>query len=417
MAASVGAALNALSQPQVRNKLVGLAKGGMKALGRSRRRRANRGRYYVGKRLGIPPNRSNGNGGNGVPTFSLGVNGRFPRRGGANLMQTTTTTRAPNLGQSIRNQQTGVARRERGVECNGNLYYDPLLAAANPSGFHICFNTTINPAEPSLFPALSAISNQYQRFRTGGLGFQFTPSSSTTVSGQVYMAFVPDVDTPEPTDVSSMISLFGCVQGPIYGSATRLMVNPQTLQQAYNVQQIHKNQVVGADDTTLNASGRLFVAVSGCDLDETTVIGTLSTIYNYELTTRTLRQGSNEVTGYYRYSGLLADFLFASEYNTGHHIMMWDAGKTWYRIRSAPGSYILLAYFMSAASGDSPSFALTVSNDGTNWTAPDAYATTDDTLKTTSGYLIIPPTRFVRVDWGTQTTVSDSRFALTSLAQ
>lgn len=320
----------------------------MHAWGRNRAARRARGKWYFGKRVGIPARR----------TARI-----VPARTISQLATTTTTTRAANIGQTMSRMQANASRVERGSESMGEI---KAQTGWINDGFGTVYNYPINPAEPSCFPCLSAIANQYQRFNTRALAFTFTPSTSTAVNGQVYMAFVPRADAPEPASIEDYEGLLGTEKGGIYGAATRLIVDAQQLQQAYRVQTVEKVTDIDNDSSPLNSSGRFFMSVAGIDssLDNKT-IGTLTVSYCYEFTTRQLTQGSNALHGTYAYVGDGDDLTLTSDLLVrGHHIMRWDEALNCYRIRS-PRSRLFYAFQVKDATDTAP--VLEWSLDATNW--------------------------------------------------
>lgn len=348
---------------------------GVQALGRSRVRRAKKGRYYIGKNVGIPPQRRQP-----LP--------KMPK----SLMTTTTTTRAPNIGQSISNLQQSSSRRETGTESLGSVQYDPANASANQADFNMIFSGTVNPADPGTFPALSAISNQYQRFKTGVLEFVFTPTSPSTTNGSIYMAFTPNPEASDPTTIMDMQAILGCQVGPIYGAQTRMRVPLQSLQQAYNVQTVLKPDV-GSEEDAIHLSGKLFVATSGFTANAITVVGTLTCGYVYDFSTRQLTQGSNSVAGVYSYDDTVDNFRLDDALYSGYPLLRKYRGSGIYEVRMPPTR--MLCAFRTTGDAEDVTVTLQTSNDATNWTA----VTLNQSIQAFSGvaFGIAPPAKFYEI--------------------
>lgn len=80
----------------------------------------------------------------------------------------------------------------------GTGYSLSTLSASNP-GYDI------NPASSILFPWLSGIATNYERFRFNGLSIRLIPSQSATTAGRAYAAVDYDFDDPVPTTKAELM--------------------------------------------------------------------------------------------------------------------------------------------------------------------------------------------------------------------
>jgi hypothetical protein len=65
-------------------------------------------------------------------------------------------------------------------------------------------NLVCNPLGGIVFPRLSQVASQYQKFEVLSLAYRYIPSCPTSTQGMVYMAFVPDALGELPTTVTEM---------------------------------------------------------------------------------------------------------------------------------------------------------------------------------------------------------------------
>lgn len=361
---------------QERKALLGIARkvGGatVKAIGKGRARRAKAGKWYFGRKVGIPPNSQ----------------GRVAARI-SGLATTKTNTRAPNLGQQLTNLQSPASRGEQGTESFGTVV---AVAADMKQGFYLSSSTIVNPAEPLIFPALSAIANQYQRFTINRLIFTFTPTASTATNGTVYMAFVPNPDQTDPEDVVTMQNLLGCTTQAVYGTQAKLIVTAQTLQQAYRVQQIYKPETPGEIETSLNAAGKFYFGVSGMDtFTGVRTLGTVSCTYSFTFSTRQMTLGSNEISGTASFNGASEDLVLERE--TGQTFFLADRfSDLRYGMRMATPATALLTVHQAG----SDLFDLETSPDDVTWTAVTPVSSTTVVGSAISATYLLKWERFIR---------------------
>lgn len=195
-ASAAAIARSLVNNPQFKGMVMNVARGGVKAVGRSRARRARRGRYYVGKRMGIPPNRG----------YSAQVT---TRRLPASIDQTTANKSTQNV---VRKSEALNVDIDCEVGDNGALY-----------------NWAITPTNTVLFPILSGIAKNYTRYQFKTLVFRYVSSSSTANDGNICLAFdfqahSNDGDFPNTGVIQSLPS---STTGPIRQPLT--LVIPKTL--------------------------------------------------------------------------------------------------------------------------------------------------------------------------------------------
>lgn len=74
----------------------------------------------------------------------------------------------------------------------------------------------INPANGLVFPWLSGIAVNYERFRFHSLRFRFIPSQPTTTAGRIYAAFDYDYDDAVPTSKTQLMSNLTKAECPVW---------------------------------------------------------------------------------------------------------------------------------------------------------------------------------------------------------
>jgi hypothetical protein len=82
------------------------------------------------------------------------------------------------------------------------------ITVANQPAFNMAFNQSVNPANPVLFPWLSKIAINYDKYRFRKLQFhykkQVSEYATAGTKGLVYMTFDYDATDPTPTTVKGM---------------------------------------------------------------------------------------------------------------------------------------------------------------------------------------------------------------------
>jgi len=87
----------------------------------------------------------------------------------------------------------------------------------------ICLNTPgldFNPALSSMFPWLSTIATNFERYRFHSLKCTLIPSVSTATPGRVYMAADYDYDDNPNVNKQQLMSYANAVEGPVYQKLT-----------------------------------------------------------------------------------------------------------------------------------------------------------------------------------------------------
>ncbi len=372
-----------LSQKQ-RTLLRQLGMKTVKVIGNSRAKRNARGQWYLGEKLGMPPKR-------GVQSRNRNS---APAKKVQKLAKVVTKTVIPNAAQVVTNMQDPRTVRKIKTETIMNpvtIQTTDLIT----TDFGICYSNSANPADPGFTPSLSADATQYQQFRCRALKFTFKPSASATQNGQIYLAFLPNVTTAEPTSADAMQAILGCRQGPMFGEATVLTVESQCLQQAYNVQTVDKSKTT--QDTPQVSPGRLVMGFSGVGQTFNTFpVGSLTVSYAYDFWTSTVTQGSNQIAGSYECPHGPTTTLrpSISTLTSGYHSLIATnvAGVFRPRVRGAK-HFVVYRGTTSGAAHSTP--AVASSQDGTTWTASTAVASVTNGANHVSAY-ILPVAAFYR---------------------
>lgn len=147
--------------------MLGVARGGVRAIRSSRARRQKAGRWYAGKRLQRPR----------------------PRAGPSNRLVSTTPA-AYNVGVSRSPSNDVFSKVER-------VAWD--LTSNHSKDFA---NYKISPLNVSLFPGLSTLACSYSQYQFVSLSFKWVPRVSTNVGSTVAIGWMPQV-TNEPNDYQS----------------------------------------------------------------------------------------------------------------------------------------------------------------------------------------------------------------------
>lgn len=86
----------------------------------------------------------------------------------------------------------------------------------------------INPSMPALFPWLSNIAVNYERYRFTSLKFSFIPSQSTTTAGRFYAAVDYDFDDDPATSKIQLMGNLTAVEVPLWQECS-LVCDPKSL--------------------------------------------------------------------------------------------------------------------------------------------------------------------------------------------
>lgn len=200
-AATFSLASQLARDPRVRQIAKNVGRKSVRAIGNSRNRRAKRGQWYAGKRVGIPP--------------SMNV-----QRGTIASVQTmpaaynpAITTNSSRPTRFVKREATGIGALKCEPGDNGELYF---------------YNVT--PMDSELFPILSKSAINYTQYRFSNLVIEYVPRAGTTAEGNVYMGWRPQ-STSHQADFPTVevISSLPCnVQSTIrQGCRLRIPTNPK----------------------------------------------------------------------------------------------------------------------------------------------------------------------------------------------
>lgn len=186
-------ATRVLSDPRFRQVVGNVARGAVRGLGRSRQRRANRKKWYFGRRVGIPPR----------------FNGRQRQRANRVLNKVVATSQ-PIAKSTLMQNIVGKPLPARGSEWLVDV------SAHEPQNGIAYDWFPINPAEPTTFPRLSVIASQYQRYMPVAVTLVYTSTCSTTQVGNIIMAPIRDPTQEIPNNPQDLAGLAGAVRGSVH---------------------------------------------------------------------------------------------------------------------------------------------------------------------------------------------------------
>lgn len=262
-----------LANPQVRRAAANAGLATVRFLGNSRQRRANRGGWYFGKKMGIPAKRRKPN---PSPLFAVAsTSAPVARSGTVTTNPTTQNYRA-----------TGA---------------DWLVDVAVPNDLAPYVDSySINPAESSTFARLSNIASQYQKYVLNSITLRYVPSCPTTQKGTLYLAPLRDPTSLPPQTVLAMRGLSGCKSCAVRDPMT-LTINKAYLSRALNGFYCEPPDGVTPDqDNALRTCGRLCLMLDGVVKNDG-IVGTLSMTYDFQLSDpKTVPEGS-ALGGYYKW--------------------------------------------------------------------------------------------------------------------
>lgn len=157
-----------------------VAKQGVKFVGRSRRRRANKGQWYFGRRVGIPPSRL------GSEQTAKGI-------------QVGPVSVGKVMSTNVAKSSLRVVGTEWLADVKPTHTIDGVWADVIP----------INPSEPGVFPRLCQIASQYQKYNPVSLRVNYVPTCATDHTGALYMAVLANPTTAPPETVQDIMGLQG----------------------------------------------------------------------------------------------------------------------------------------------------------------------------------------------------------------
>lgn len=160
---------------------------------------------------------------------------------------------------------------------------------------------TIQPGYSEMFPWMSGLAQQYEKYRIRSLRYEFVPRVPATFSGQVVMAIDQDPNDPFPSEDFSgrqvLMSHLGAVSGSVSQHLT--MNYPFSLgAERY----VRADTDTGTVEPRTADAGVLFVGVFGSA--GTVLVGDLIVSYEIEFTMPQLRRG-NPGTGANQFSTLV----------------------------------------------------------------------------------------------------------------
>lgn len=162
--------------PAVQGLALRGAKGAMKMMGRSRRRRGRRGQWYLGKRLGIPSD--------------FRISARTP--GDAPVNRANPSTVQPGRMQIVQKRE---------------LLLD-LTTSATANAYAGAY-FVINPAEAGTFPSLANIAEQFQKATFTSLKLEYVGECPTSTAGTIGMNVVADCQAVLPSTFEELASAAG----------------------------------------------------------------------------------------------------------------------------------------------------------------------------------------------------------------
>ncbi len=182
--AAAAKGIMALAQnPQVQQFARNAARGAIRQWGRSRQNRQRKGRWYAGKRIGIPP--------------------RF----------NTRPTAAPAaLGQQMRAMPSANIRLVTGMEWVTDV--SPMSGLTVNGVYTDSF--PVNPMEEYTFPRLSTEASLYQQYELKQLQFYYVPACSSATAGTLAIGLQADPTAAIPTTLNEMMSLHAAQSGNMW---------------------------------------------------------------------------------------------------------------------------------------------------------------------------------------------------------
>jgi hypothetical protein len=250
-----------LADPRVRGAARQAGLASIKFLGNARARRANQGRWYFGRRLGIPPQRRRQGGQN---------------RGGFQLVSTTQTSAPVARASRMSTNPASQTYNASGVDWLVDVANNLVGTAPYVESY------TINPAEPSSFTRLANIAAQYQKYTFVSLSLIYTNSCPTTQKGTLYVAPLRDPTQKLPLTVAEIRGLSGCKSCSVHDPMT-ITVNKAQLSAALNGFYCEApDGVAPSEDNALRSCGRICTLLDGVGKTDG-VVGTLTLRYNFLL--------------------------------------------------------------------------------------------------------------------------------------
>jgi len=172
---------------------------------------------------------------------------------------------------------TGVTTRTLPTQTVKQRAVEQFTTVAAPSNKFAAYFHTTEVLDELAFPRLSQISSQYQKFNPKALVYQYSPATSTSQPGTIYLGFDPDSTNPLPTNSEQMRGLIGAVSGPVW-QPLQMHVPPQLMSKI--AKQCYSRRSTSPTDN-LNNVGHFIYAVEG--VTTTTAVGFMQVGYDIDL--------------------------------------------------------------------------------------------------------------------------------------
>lgn len=255
-----------------------IGRQGIRQLGNSRRRRATRGQWYFGQKIGIPPNMQS------VASTS---------RAAAPLIRRRVTTQGVARSTRMRTDPAPQVFNATGLD-----WLTDVSCVTNPVGGVYVESYPINPAEPWTFPRLSNIASQYQKYTVNSVTLMYTPTCPTSQKGTIYIAPLRNPTDPIPQTPQTMRGLSGCFSGAVREVLTVTFGKAQ-LSSAFNGFYCGPPKGIDpASDDVTKTCGRFALMLDGVAQADG-VVGVLSLKYSFVLSDPKQSAEGSALTGSY----------------------------------------------------------------------------------------------------------------------
>ncbi len=125
----------------------------------------------------------------------------------------------PPVSFANRTLNRGPRMLSRGNICTV-AHKELVTTLTNTNGLFQAFGFPINPGLSSMFPWLSNIAGNFEKYKFSKLLFTYRPFVSTTIQGQVIAAIDLDVLDQIPTDLQSMWNFMNRQDSPVWSTMT-----------------------------------------------------------------------------------------------------------------------------------------------------------------------------------------------------
>jgi len=320
-----------------------------------------------------------------VPRRQGGL-GRLP------VPQVKITQVASAVGSTLSKMQSEATTTVKGTE----IVYE-IVNTGPAMSFSCLKGLQMNPADPGVMPSLAAIVSQYQCYKFRNIACTFTPSTTTTTSGNLYVACYPNPTQKNPDTAEEMVDTLGGEAMPVYGVARSFVLKQAQLQQAYKIQsvKVDENPI---DATALNCVGVIYVGVDSCAANLT--IGKLSITYDIECSVKKLQQGANSLHAHYvggAVTGSVPLVFDDSDLLLGYHNLIPTATDGDYMLRQRQTVH-LLVIDTTGSGATGYDVLVSTSSDAATWVlAPQLFKCTDSSHHQTTSIYRLPRSTYVRI--------------------